>query len=285
MQASSGPVPALSISVVVHNSPLPALRETLSSLQCAVTEAVRGAVVQNVSLTLVDNASAPDYRVRLGLELKALQSQWADAALPLNYQPLDTNCGFGAGHNVALRAADAEFYLILNPDVVLHRDSLLLGLRRLADSRDIALLSPLATGPDGRREYLCKAYPSVWVLLLRGFVPDALRRRFDAALATYELREQCSGSREADVDIASGCCMLARREALAAVGGFDEGFFLYFEDFDLSLRLHQQGRLMFFPAMTIVHGGGYAARKGLRHLGCFVRSALRFFGRHGWRWV
>ena len=177
MQASSGPVPALSISVVVHNSPLPALRETLSSLQCAVAEAERGAVVQNVSLTLVDNASAPDYRVRLGLELKALQAQWADAALPLKYQPLDTNRGFGAGHNVALRAAEAEFYLILNPDVVLQRDSLLLGLRRLADSRDIALLSPLTTGPDGRREYLCKAYPSVWVLLLRGFVPDAPRRR------------------------------------------------------------------------------------------------------------
>jgi hypothetical protein len=79
--------------------------------------------------------------------------------------------------------------------------------------------------------------------------------------------------------------MLLRTAAVQAVGGFDDAFFLYFEDFDLSLRLGRQGRLVFDPAMAIVHHGGYAASKGRHHLKYFIQSGLRFFNRHGWRWV
>jgi GT2 family glycosyltransferase len=79
--------------------------------------------------------------------------------------------------------------------------------------------------------------------------------------------------------------MLAPTPALRAVGGFDERYFLYFEDFDLSLRLGEHGRLVFEPAMRIVHHGGYAARKGLRHVRYFLRSGIRFFNDHGWRWI
>ncbi len=282
MQASARPQSVLSIAIVVHNSPLPALRATLQTVQQAVQEALRTGVVQSAVLTLVDNASAPHYREQLGQELAQLDT---DARWQLDYLPLEENRGFGAGHNAAIQRAAGEYHLILNPDVELATDCLVSGLSRLAASPDIVVLSPLVSGPDGRREYLCKTYPSLWVLLLRGFAPACLRRRFDHQLAAYELRQLCSGDAEVDVDIASGCFMLARREALVAVGGFDEGFFLYFEDFDLSLRLRERGRLVFSPAITIVHSGGYAARKGLRHVLWFTRSAWRFFNRHGWRWV
>jgi len=87
------------------------------------------------------------------------------------------------------------------------------------------------------------------------------------------------------VEIASGCCMLVRSSALKAVGGFDQDFFLYFEDFDLSLRLQREGELLFDPAMQAVHHGGYAASKGLAHIRWFVRSGIRFFRLHGWRWI
>jgi GT2 family glycosyltransferase len=65
------------------------------------------------------------------------------------------------------------------------------------------------------------------------------------------------------------------------VGGFDPGFFLYFEDFDLTLRLSKVTTVAYCPRVRIVHHGGRAAAKGLRHIAWFVRSARRFFARHG----
>jgi GT2 family glycosyltransferase len=79
--------------------------------------------------------------------------------------------------------------------------------------------------------------------------------------------------------------MLARTAALQSVGGFNERYFLYFEDFDLSIRLGSQGRLVYNPAIHIVHHGGYAARKGFQHVKYLIRSGITFFQEHGWRLI
>jgi hypothetical protein len=126
--------------------------------------------------------------------------------------------------------------------------------------------------------------PSVWTFFLRGFAPAWLKRRFDARLAHYEYRDLPS-DRVSDVTLVSGAFMLARTLALQAVGGFDERYFLHFEDLDLSLRMHAQGRVVSDPAVTLVHHGGHAAKRGLGHLRLFLRSGLRFFNTHGWRWL
>jgi hypothetical protein len=83
----------------------------------------------------------------------------------------------------------------------------------------------------------------------------------------------------------SGCFMLARRKAVDATGGFDPGYFLYFEDFDWSVRLNRLTGSAYVPAVKIVHHGGGAARKGWRHVALFARSALRFYRKHGWKWL
>ena len=79
--------------------------------------------------------------------------------------------------------------------------------------------------------------------------------------------------------------MFCRRAAVAAIGGFSDRYFLYFEDFDLSLRAAARGAIAFVPAVRIVHHGGYAARKGRRHVLLFIRSVFAFYRRHGWRWL
>jgi len=76
-----------------------------------------------------------------------------------------------------------------------------------------------------------------------------------------------------------------RRKAIEATGGFDPEFFLYFEDFDWSVRLNRVTRSAYVPAVQIIHHGGGAANKGVRHVVYFVRSAARFFHKHGWRWL
>ena len=60
---------------------------------------------------------------------------------------------------------------------------------------------------------------------------------------------------------------------------------MYFEDYDLSLRMAELGQVQFLPQVRIVHHGGYSARKGWGHIGMFARSGWRFFQTHGWRWI
>ena len=121
--------------------------------------------------------------------------------------------------------------------------------------------------------------------MLRGFAPGFIQNLFRQRLDQYEMKSECSSEETVDVVLASGCFMLVRTAALRAIGGFNEDYFLYFEDFDLSLRLGGQGRLVFNPAMRIVHHGGYAASKGMLHVKYFITSGITFFNRHGWRWI
>jgi len=272
----------LSISIVLHNSSLAVLSKTVDSVCAAAARARQCGQLGSAVLYLVDNASSETYRQDLESYLEGLSP---GEGLTLEYRPQGANLGFGHGHNRVLGELGSDYHLVLNPDTELAVDVLAVGMSRLQAERQVVLLSPRFTGSSGEQEFLCKAYPSVLVLLLRGFAPAFITQLFRRRLQRYELRDLCSRGEAAEVAIASGCFMLLRTQAFGAVGGFDEDFFLYFEDFDLSLRLARQGKLVFEPAMQVVHHGGYAASKGLAHIRWFVRSGIRFFRLHGWRWI
>ncbi len=285
----------LSVAIVLHRSDLLRLRHTLDGLQRAVSRARSEGVLGTLQLYVMDNASGGAYQAEVA---RLLEPWWEVSEAVVEFVILDENQGFSAGHNRPLVALESTVHLVLNPDVELHETALAVGLRGLREQPEAVLLSPLVSAEDGTQTFLCRRYPSLLVLLLRGFAPTWLQRPFLRRLEAYEMRDVCrcdpeswckgSGdhppaSSPVPVPIASGCYMLLRTDALRAVGGFDERYFLYFEDYDLSLRLAQHGSLLFFPAMRIVHHGGYAARKGVRHLSYFLRSAGRFFHSHGWR--
>ena len=272
----------LSVSIVLHNSSLQMLDRVLQSLQRSSEVAHAAGCVDRVSVVVLDNSVDPGYRQ---LASTAIAAWPQDEFFRVVYHGLPENRGFGAGHNIAIRHLQSDFHLVLNPDAELAEDALRVGLSCLQEDHSIALLSPRVRGEDGTLEFLCKRYPSFFVLLLRPFAPRLIRRLFRRRLHRYEMRDVCSGSQEADILLASGCFMLARTAALQAVGGFSDRYFLYFEDFDLSIRLGSQGRLVFNPAIQIVHHGGYAAKKGLQHVKYFIRSGITFFRLHGWRWI
>lgn len=278
MESRKAHSPRLSVTIVVYNSPLAMLNQTLESLFDASTYLL-GAGLGEMCVQLVDNCSSPAYREQLAQLLQ--DRAWPGLGLTL----LDKNLGFGAGQNVALGGTVGDYHLILNPDVELASDALSKGLQIMAGDPSIVLLSPFATGSDGEREFLCKRYPSVAVLGLRAFFPRLGQRFFPAIMSHYNMSDVCTGKAPVEIPLASGCFMLVRGAAFEQVGGFDESYFLYFEDFDLSLRLGKLGRLSFEPSVRIVHHGGYAASKGWRHLKLFASSALHFFKCHGWRWI
>ncbi len=263
----------LSVSIVVYRLDDAELAVNLSTLHLACERAG----LRDVALTLIDNSE--DGAQGKALRALALRSGWPTT----NVLSGHGNLGYGAGHNLAIRATTMPAHLVLNPDVELDEKALRSGLATLA-LPDVALVGAVGRDGDGKPGYLSKRMPSVWTFFLRGFAPGWLKRRFDAQLAHYEYRDLPT-DRVSDVILVSGAFMLFRTDALHAVGGFDERYFLHFEDLDLSLRLAKHGRVVSDPHVTLIHHGGNSASRGLAHLRVFVRSGLRFFNTHGWRLV
>jgi GT2 family glycosyltransferase len=283
MPAAAHNPPTLSISLVLYQSDLALLERTLARLDEAVARARDAGVLAGARLEVVDNASPGDYAERARALVTRVLGE--GAALGAGFHRAALNRGYGAGHNSVLLQAASDLHLVLNPDVELAGDALATGIGYLAAEPAVVLLAPAARGPSGAVEYLCKRHPSALVLLVRASGQDWLRRLFRSRIDHYELRELDAAAGPVEVPLVSGCCMLMRTAAVQAAGGFDEAYFLYFEDFDLSLRLARRGRVLFHPAVRIVHHGGYAARKGWRHVRLFLAGARRFFGQHGWRWL
>jgi GT2 family glycosyltransferase len=281
MNATSAPrsrIEGLSVSVVVYRPELAELASTLASLgvACEVLRAERPDLP--VELCLVDNGELPDVRAALD----ALQAHHVTTAILSGHG----NVGYGRGHNLAIERANSRYHLVLNPDIDLDRDALLRALDFFEAHPDVGLLTPWIGDEQGHQQFLCRRYPTLLDLFVRGFLPGSLRRMFARRLARYEMRDLINDRDIVwDPPIVSGCFMLFRTNVLKQLAGFDARYFLYFEDYDLSLRAHDVARVVYAPAVRVLHHGGGAARKGSAHIRMFVASAYKFFGRFGWKWL
>lgn len=248
---------------------------TLNKLKQAV-DYISG-VETNTLLTLIDHSPSQDSSVQSDCIVRYFGG---DSELIID--PL--NPGFGAGHNRALLTT-TKYHLILNPDLEVAPDALQKALEFMEQHPECGLLTPAATWGDGEVQRLCKRYPTVLDLLLRGFAPAFIKKMFKKRLDNYEMADQLNNQDVLwDPPIVSGCFMLFRSDVLHQLGGFDPRFFLYFEDFDISLRAGKISRIAYVPQVKVVHHGGHASRKGWRHIWMFSRSMVTFFNIHGWRW-
>ena len=255
--------------------------DTASKPRPKKAEHVKDGSPQTILVYLIDNSEVSELSLS---DFEECQRQAGQLGVEFRLLHGHGNVGYGAAHNLIINNLDASFHLMLNPDVVLDKQFLAAGINYLIDHDDVVLVVPMASHENSERQFLCKRYPSVLTLFVRGFLPRNLHKLFTKRLASYEMRDLHDDQINKDIPIGSGCCMLSRSSVLTAVNGFDERYFLYFEDFDLSLRIRKQGRIDYLPTMKIIHGGGYAARKGFSHVRMFVRSAIRFFSAQGWRW-
>ena len=277
----------LTVSIVTFEPDLALLERCLRALSAALDASRSAGRLRGANVVLIDNTGE---RATAEAVIGLGQRQFKNSdGVTMNYLHGHANIGYGSAHNLVMHGGNTQFHLVLNPDVELAPDALNVALGYFDANPDIGVLAPAALGPDGAREYLCKRYPAVLDLVLRGFAPSALQRIFRRRLERYELRDviEAAGPTRSvsPVPMISGCFMLVRRKAIEVTGGFDPRFFLYFEDFDWSARLNRVTGSAYVPNVRILHHGGGAARKGMRHILRFARSALRFFNKHGWKWV
>jgi len=281
MNATSAPrseIEGLSVSVVVYRPDLAELAGTLASLRVAC-EAVRTRRPGlPISLCLVDNGGLPDVRASLG----ALHALDVSCTILTGHG----NIGYGRGHNLAIERVESRYHLVLNPDIDLDRDALVRALDFFDAHSDAGLLTPWIGDEQGRQQFLCRRYPTLLDLFVRGFLPGSWRRLFARRLSRYEMRDLINDRDIVwDPPIVSGCFMFFRTSVLKKLAGFDARYFLYFEDYDLSLRAHGVARVVYAPAVRVLHHGGGASRKGSAHIRMFAASAYKFFSRFGWKWL
>ena len=275
---------SLQISIVTYRPDVRLLERTLRKLALAIGAAREDGAVRTVHLALIDNSedrAIAESVVAIG------KARLSDTGVHVIYLHGHANIGYGAAHNLVLHGSGADYHLVLNPDVELAHDALVNAIHWLDAHPEVGALAPAVFGPEGERQYLCKRYPAVFDLFLRGFAPVLLKRMFRRRLARYELRDKIGVDPPRDVvgiPALSGAFMLVRRAAIDRTGGFDPKFFLYFEDFDWTVRLNRITVTAYVPAVQVIHHGGNAARKGWSHVRWFIRSGRRFYGKHGWRW-
>jgi GT2 family glycosyltransferase len=252
--------PPASCSIVCYHS----RRDQVERLLASVTTARPDLLVY-----LVDNSPTD--------ALRALAGRFG-----VRYRHQPDNPGYARAHNWALRqaiAAGSPYHFVLNPDVQIPLDGIGKLLAYMEQHPDVGLLAPRVHYPDGRLQPLCKLLPHPLELLVRRFFP--LLHRSSGRLARYELH--ASGySRVMDVPALSGCFLLMRLEAVQRAGLFDERFFLYFEDVDLSRRVGRIARTVFVPHVSIVHDYARGSYRDWRLLFHHMVSAARYFNKWGW---
>ena len=222
-------------------------------------------------MILVDNSSDDS--------LRSLTTDFND----IEYLKSPSNLGYGKAHNIAIQRSlqDSQYHLVLNPDIEFNAEALVKLIQYLDSHPNVGLIMPKITYPDGETQYLCKQLPGPSDLIFRRFVPGFLKGIMEKRMNQYELKHR-DYNQIMQVANLSGCFMLMRCDALKYTGLFDEGFFMYLEDTDLSRRINQQYQTIYYPEVSIVHHYQKGSYKNPKLLWYHINSAIRYFNKWGW---
>lgn len=268
----------MTISIVIYYPDTNLLHKAVKSLETSLAIAYKDGILSNACLIIINN-SLNDY------DTSMLESTIDNSYITkLSVITPSKNIGYGRGHNLAFKSTQSKYYLVLNPDVIIDSKAITEAIKYMDEDMDVGMITPKSFSQTGMKQYLCKKYPTIIDLLLRGFAPKCIKILFKKRLENYELQGITENNIYTDVIIASGCFMFLRKKALDEIHGFLPEYFMYFEDFDLSLKLRNHNwKIAYVPDVSIVHYGGNASKKGIKHIAMFAISAIRFFNLHGWK--
>lgn len=251
-----------SASIVVYGGAEEALTAARSLVACT-----KGVPLQ---LYLVDNAS-PD---GAGAALRA--------AFPPESSPevqvicLPENRGFGAGHNAVLGRLASRYHFVVNPDIQLTEDSVSALCAWMDAHPDVVMATPRLRFPNGDEQYTPKRAPFFRALVAR--VTPFCKK----AEAHYLMRDEDLSAAQ-DITFCTGSFFVIRTAVLRQIGGFDEKYFMYVEDADITRKALSQGRVCYAPVTTVTHAWHRDTRKSARSFLRQMRSMGRYWAKWGFR--
>lgn len=193
-----------------------------------------------------------------------------------------SNPGFGSAHNIAIRHAisnGSAYHFVINPDVYFEKDVFSPMIDYMKKNEGVGMIMPQILNLDGSIQFLPKLLPSPLDIFLRKFKrPKVYYERF---IEKYELRF-VNVSSVYEAPILSGCFTLLNTSVINEVGMYDDKFFMYFEDWDLSRRIARKYKTIYYPKVSVFHGYDSGANRSKRLFKIFIHSAFIYFSKWGW---
>lgn len=259
----------MDVSIIIVN-----YRSREKTRNCLLS--LRKAELSGISheIILVDNSEEDDFG-------EAFRNEFSEAI----FLRSETNGGMGSGNNLGANEAKGTFLLILNPDTVVRPDAIPRLFRTMKDREDIGIAGPKLLNPDGTLQYSCLRFPKVWTPILRRTL---LGRLTPHHLGRY-LMTDFDHQQMRDVDWMMGSCLLIRADFYRRAGGFDERFFMYFEDIDLCRRAWREGlRVVYCPDAVVVHDHARGSARARWFIAPFTsrlaREHIRSWVKYAMKW-
>lgn len=266
----------LNISIVLYR---PAWEQEVLPL---VEELLR---VKNLrKIYLLDNTES-SYSPKDGLTAQAVLQQRGLTAQAvsrkLRYMAMPENMGYGRAHNIALRESAyyrTDLHLVMNSDIRVKAEDIDAMHDWMLMHPEVGQLMPKVLNPDGTQQYLAKRLPAPIDVFGRRFLPAWMIARRNRR---YELRDM-DLEKPVNAPYLSGCFMLLRTKAAVEAGLFDERYFMYPEDMDLTRTIHRNYLTLYYPAWTIVHAHARSSYKDKHMLRVHIRNMCLYFNKWGW---
>lgn len=225
--------------------------------------------IEKINIFIQDNASKDEIdQIRLPSGIQ----------LSIN----SNNFGFAKAINQALQKGDADYVVLLNPDILVVNGFFESALQFMDSNPQVGLLGPRIFDENGSIQNSARSFPTPLTtffgrssFLSRIFPNNPVTRR-------NLLNLQSDGTTPMEVDWVSGACMVVRRKAIEKVGHMDERFFMYWEDADWCRRMRDHGwRVVYYPRASVYHFAGKSADQNrLRSAIEFHKSAYRLFSKY-----
>ena len=267
----------ITASIVTYNHHLLDFEPVLRSLFASPVDVVY--VIDHSDSMLELKAELQEFARRV-LNGEPELKQKASNGFKLIYLPHENN-GYGGGHNVALKDAmklGSKYHLVVNPDVWFGPEVMPKLVRYMEEHEDVGQMMPKVLFPNGQIQRLAKMLPTPFDMFGRLCIPNFIIKRRNTI---YEL-QQSGFTKILNVPYLSGCFMFLRMSAVQDVGLFDEQFFMYAEDIDMTRRIHKKYKTLYYPCTTIYHTFTRGSRKSLRLLRIHVVNIMLYFNKWGW---
>ena len=196
----------------------------------------------------------------------------------------DSNKGFGAGHNVIINklinnSEISEFHLIINADIYFEKNVIEKIIEYMRDHNEIGQIGPKIRDFRRKFSYTCRLFPTPVNLIFRRFLP--FKNIVEKMNYDYEMK-WANFDNIMEVPILSGCFIFLRVSVLKKIGGFDEQYFMYMEDYDLCRRIGEKYKVIYYPKVEIFHEHEKASYKSKKLMILHMKSAIKYFNKWGW---
>lgn len=191
---------------------------------------------------------------------------------------LPENAGFGKGHNSVIPMLDSRYHFVVNPDITLAEDSISALCDWMDRHPDVVMATPRLKFPSGEEQYTAKRRPTFAALLARQLPLPFLK---NVERHYLMLDEDLSVPRA--IDFCTGCFFVIRTDVFRRMGGFDESYFMYVEDADITREAQKYGNVFYAPVTYVYHAWHRAPNRKLSSFTMQIGSMLHYWRKWGFR--